>query len=106
MRWIFRGANRIISHRHWKLGKIIALYDANNITIDGEINVSFTEDVLKRFEAYGWHVSTVEDGNNDLQAIEKAIHEAKAVTDKPSLIKISTTIGKVTSRSEHMLCSA
>ncbi|KZR90669.1 transketolase [Synechococcus sp. MIT S9508] len=78
---------------HLKLGKLIALYDDNHITIDGRTNVSFTEDVLKRYEAYGWHVQHVADGNTDVDAISKAIEAAKAVTDKPSIIKITTTIG-------------
>ncbi len=78
---------------HLKLGKLIALYDDNHITIDGRTNVSFTEDVLKRYEAYGWHVQHVADGNTDVDAIAKAIEAAKAVTDRPSIIKITTTIG-------------
>ncbi|KAG0031721.1 Transketolase [Podila clonocystis] len=78
---------------HLQLGKLIALYDDNHITIDGDTEVSFTEDVVKRFESYGWHVIVVKDGNNDLEAMAKAIEEAKKVTDKPSLIKIFTTIG-------------
>src|SRR5918997_6298478 len=78
---------------HLGLGKLIALYDDNHISIDGSTDVSFTEDVGKRFEAYGWHVQHVEDGNTDLEAIAKAIDAAKAVTDKPSLIKVTTTIG-------------
>lgn len=78
---------------HLGLGKLIALYDDNHISIDGSTDISFTEDVGKRFEAYGWHVQHVEDGNNDLEAIHKAIAAAKAVTDKPSLIKVTTTIG-------------
>ncbi len=78
---------------HLKLGKLIALYDDNSITIDGRTDVSFTEDVLKRYEAYGWHVQHVKEGNNDIKAIEEAIEKAKATTDKPSLIKITTTIG-------------
>tara|TARA_A100001037_G_scaffold81787_1_gene73871 strand:- start:342 stop:2351 length:2010 start_codon:yes stop_codon:yes gene_type:complete len=78
---------------HLKLGKLIALYDDNQITIDGRTDVSFTEDVLKRYEAYGWHVQHVEDGNTDINAISKAIELAKKITDKPSIIKISTTIG-------------
>ncbi len=78
---------------HLGLGKLIALYDDNKITIDGHTDLSFTEDVGKRYEAYGWHVQTVEDGNTDLEAIHKAIEAAKAVTDKPSLIKVATTIG-------------
>ena len=78
---------------HLKLGKLIALYDDNHITIDGRTGVSFTEDVLKRYEAYGWHVQHVADGNTDVDAIAKAIEAAKAVTDKPSIIKVTTTIG-------------
>ncbi|MFZ9174419.1 transketolase, partial [Vulcanococcus sp.] len=78
---------------HLGLGKLIALYDDNHITIDGNTNVSFTEDVLKRYEAYGWHTVHVQDGNTDLAAIAKAIEEAKAVTDRPSMIKVTTTIG-------------
>jgi transketolase len=78
---------------HWGLGKLIALYDDNHISIDGSTDVAFTEDVSKRFESYGWHVLHVENGNTDLEGIAKAIAEAKAVTDKPSMIKVTTTIG-------------
>jgi transketolase len=78
---------------HLGLGKLIALYDDNHISIDGSTDVAFTEDVSKRFEAYGWHVQHVEDGNTDLEAIAKAIEAAKAVTDKPSFIKVTTIIG-------------
>jgi transketolase len=78
---------------HLGLGKLIALYDDNHISIDGSTDIAFTEDVAKRFEAYGWHVQHVENGNTDLDAIAKAIEAAKAVTDKPSMIKVTTTIG-------------
>ncbi len=78
---------------HLKLGKLIALYDDNSITIDGRTDVSFTEDVLKRYEAYGWHVQEIPEGNTDVEGISKALEQAKAVTDKPSIIKITTTIG-------------
>ncbi|MDY7013653.1 MAG: transketolase, partial [Cyanobacteriota bacterium] len=78
---------------HLGLGKLIALYDDNHISIDGSTDIAFTEDVSKRFEAYGWHVLHVEDGNSDLDGIAKAIEEAKSVTDKPSMIKVTTTIG-------------
>ncbi|MBD2066797.1 transketolase [Leptolyngbya sp. FACHB-671] len=78
---------------HLGLGKLIALYDDNHISIDGSTNLSFTEDVAKRFEAYGWHVQHVEGGNTDLDAVKTAIEAAKAVTDKPSFIKVTTTIG-------------
>jgi transketolase len=78
---------------HLGLGKLIALYDDNHISIDGSTDVAFTEDVSKRFEAYGWHVLHVPDGNTDLKAIAAAIAEAKAVTDRPTMIKVTTTIG-------------
>ncbi|BAZ16074.1 transketolase [Calothrix sp. NIES-4071] len=78
---------------HLGLGKLIALYDDNHISIDGSTDVAFTEDVSKRFEAYGWHVLHVEDGNTDLEGIARAIEEAKSVTDKPSMIKVTTIIG-------------
>ena len=75
-----------------KLGKLIALYDDNLITLDGPAEWSFTEDRYKRFEAYNWHVQRVMDGN-DLEAIEAAIEAAKAVEDRPSLIAVRTVIG-------------
>ena len=75
------------------LGKLIVLYDDNSITIDGETDLSFREDVTKRYEAYGWHTLTVEDGDTNIEAVQKAIDTAKSVTDKPSLIKVRTTIG-------------
>eukprot|EP00913_Durusdinium_trenchii_P032325 g30266.t1 len=78
---------------HLGLGKLIAFYDDNGITIDGHTDLSFTEDVGKRFEAYGWQVLEVSEGNTDVDAIRKAIKEAKACTDKPTLIKVKTTIG-------------
>ncbi|CAI7569288.1 unnamed protein product [Penicillium bialowiezense] len=78
---------------HLKLGNLICIYDDNKISIDGDIKCTFTEDVQKRFEAYGWHVEVVADGNNDLEAIEKAIQNCIAVADKPSMIKLATTIG-------------
>ena len=78
---------------HLGLGKLIVCYDDNHITIDGSTDLSFTEDVMKRYEAYGWHVLHVADGNTDLAGIEAAIRAAQAVTDKPSLIKVTTQIG-------------
>lgn len=78
---------------HLGLGKLIVLYDDNKITIDGSTDISFTEDVHKRYEAYNWHVQVVEDGNYGHDAIQAAVEAAKQVTDKPSLIKIRTTIG-------------
>jgi len=78
---------------HQGLGKLIALYDDNHISIDGSTDIAFTEDVSKRFEAYGWHVLHVENGNTDLEAIAKAVETAKSVTDKPTMIKVTTIIG-------------
>ena len=74
------------------LGKLILLYDDNLISLDGPTDLSYTEDVTKRFEAYHWHVQWVADGN-DLAAIEAAILAAKEVKDKPSLIRVRTVIG-------------
>lgn len=74
------------------LGKLIYLYDDNLISLDGPTELSFTEDVLKRFEAYHWHVQIVKDGN-DLEGIAKAIETAQSVKDKPSLIAVRTVIG-------------
>ena len=78
---------------HWGLGKLIVLYDDNHISIDGSTDVAFTEDVSKRFEAYNWHTIHVKDGNTDLAAISAALEEAKKVTDKPTMIKVTTIIG-------------
>ena len=77
---------------HLKLGKLIYLYDDNNVTIEGFTSLAFSEDVPKRFEAYGWHTLTVEDGN-DLAAIENAIRDAQSIGTKPSLISVKTVIG-------------
>jgi transketolase len=77
---------------HLKLGNLIYLYDDNHVTIEGFTDLAFSEDVPKRFESYGWHTSTVEDGN-DLAAIEAAIRDAQSVADRPSLISVKTTIG-------------
>ena len=74
------------------LGKLILLYDSNNITIEGSTDIAFTEDVLKRFEAYGWHTQEVSDGT-DINTIAKAIEFAKKEKSKPSIIKINTIIG-------------
>lgn len=74
------------------LGKLILLYDSNNITIEGSTDIAFTENVLDRYKAYNWHTQKVADGN-DTEAIAKAIEEAKKVTDKPSIIEIKTVIG-------------
>lgn len=77
---------------HWGLGKLIYLYDDNKITLDGETDMTFTEDIPKRYESMGWHVLSVADGN-DVDAISSAIEKAKAVTDKPTIIAIRTIIG-------------
>jgi transketolase len=77
---------------HWGLGKLIYLYDSNRITLDGSADMTFTEDVGKRFRAYGWHTLDIADGN-DVEAISNAIVEAKSVTDKPTLISVRTIIG-------------
>lgn len=77
---------------HLKLGKLIALYDSNGISLDGKTSASFTENVGARFKAYGWQYILVEDGFN-LEEIDKAIVQAKAESDKPTIIEIKTTIG-------------
>ncbi len=77
---------------HLKLGKLIYLYDDNRITIDGSTSLAFTENVDRRFEAYGWHVQSIEDGN-DLDAIDSAIRRAQSEADRPSLIRVRTHIG-------------
>lgn len=74
------------------LGKLIALYDSNNISIEGSTDIAFREDVAKRYEAYGWQVIKVNDGN-DIDAISKAIDEAKAETSKPTIIIVKNIIG-------------
>lgn len=76
----------------WKLGKLIVLYDSNHITIEGDTDSAFTENVGKRHEAQGWQVIKVTDGE-DIDAINKAIKRAKKETGKPSLIIINTVIG-------------
>ncbi|KAL1894117.1 Transketolase [Ceratocystis pirilliformis] len=78
---------------HLQLGNLICIWDDNHISIDGDTNVAFTEDVVKRYESYDWHVVTVENGDSDLAAIAAAIKECQAVKNKPSLIKLRTTIG-------------
>ena len=77
---------------HLKLAKLIYLYDDNQVTIEGSTSLAFSEDVPKRFEALGWHTSTVSDGNN-LDEIEAAIRDAQSVVDRPSLISVKTIIG-------------
>jgi transketolase len=77
---------------HLGLGKLIYLYDDNRISIEGSTELTFTEDRTARFQAYGWHVREVGDGN-DLEALEKAIQEAQAEKTRPSLISVRTHIG-------------
>jgi transketolase len=76
---------------HLKLGNLIYLYDDNHISIEGDTALAFTEDVAKRFEAYGWHVQIVSDGN-DISAISAAIKKAKEETSRPSIINVRTHI--------------
>lgn len=78
---------------HLGLGKLIVLYDRNQITIEGSTDEAFSEDVKKRYEAYGWEVLEVADGNIDFEAINGAIAAAKAQTEKPTLIIVNTQIG-------------
>lgn len=75
-----------------KLGKLIAFYDDNGISIDGHVEGWFTDDTAMRFEAYGWHVIRDIDGH-DAASIKRAVEEARAVTDKPSLLMCKTIIG-------------
>lgn len=77
---------------HLRLGKLICLYDSNDISLDGETSYAFTEDIQKRFEAYGWQYLRVEDGN-DLDAIGQAIEEAQKDLSRPTLIEVRTIIG-------------
>lgn len=77
---------------HLNLNKLIVLYDSNDISLDGELNLSYSENVQKRFEGHGWNVLRVEDGN-DLPAIQKAIEQAKSNANGPTLIEVKTVIG-------------
>src|SRR5213594_3081128 len=76
---------------HLKLGKLIGFYDDNHITIDGDTALAFSDDTAKRFEAYGWHVQRVTDGN-DLNALDAAIRAARRTTERPSLVIVRTHI--------------
>jgi transketolase len=79
---------------HVRLGKLIYLYDANDVTLDGPASLTFTtEDVEKRYQAHGWQVLRVSDGDTDVDAIDTAIRDAKAETGRPSIIIVHTTIG-------------
>jgi transketolase len=78
---------------HLGLGKLIYLYDNNHITIEGNTNLTYSDDVAKRFEAYHWHVQDLGDTANDIDVISGAFQKAKEVTDRPSLIMLRTHIG-------------
>ncbi|MED4018352.1 transketolase [Sutcliffiella cohnii] len=77
---------------HLKLGRLVVMYDSNDISLDGDLHLSFSENVEDRFKAYGWQVIRVEDGT-DIDTIQKALQEAKSDTDRPTLIEIKTVIG-------------
>jgi len=76
---------------HLKLGRLICLYDSNHISIEGSTKLAFSEDVARRYEAYGWHVERID--GNDLDAIEQTVRRAQEVSDRPSMIIVNTTIG-------------
>ncbi len=78
---------------HLGLGKLIAIYDDNKITIEGGTDVALSDNAVKRFESYGWDVNDIGDSANDLDAIEAAINQAKNITDKPTLIIMRSHIG-------------
>ncbi|WBL15622.1 transketolase [Sutcliffiella sp. NC1] len=77
---------------HLKLGRLVVMYDSNDISLDGDLHLSFSESVEDRFKAYGWQVIRVEDGT-DIDTIQKALQEAKSDLDRPTLIEIKTVIG-------------
>ncbi|OIV71995.1 hypothetical protein BIT34_28280 [Klebsiella pneumoniae] len=83
-----------------KLGKLVAFYDDNGISIDGHVEGWFTDDTAKRFEAYGWHVVRGVDGH-DADAIKRAVEEARAVTDKPSLLMCKTIMLRFAEQSRY-----
>lgn len=89
---------------HLKLGRLIVLYDDNNIQIDGPTNMAFSDNTAEKFKAQGWHVQEVKDGDNDLEGIVKAVDAAKQVTDQPSIIIVKTTIGYMSTKqgTEHV----
>ena len=77
---------------HQQLGNLVVLYDDNHISIEGDTDVAFSEDVAKRYEAYGWHVQTVDSGEN-VAALQQALVAAREETDRPSLVRVGTVIG-------------
>ncbi len=78
---------------HLKLGKLIYLYDSNDVSLDGPCSLAFSEDVAKRYEAYGWQVLHVRDGDHDVVAIDRALRAARMESARPSMIVVKTTIG-------------
>jgi transketolase len=79
---------------HLQLGKLIAVYDDNKVSLAAKTDVTFTEDIVKRFAAYGWHVQFIDiDHGNDVETLDRAISEAKSITDRPSFIAVRTHIG-------------
>ncbi len=78
---------------HLRLGKLIAVYDDNGITIDGTTDLAYSDDAAARFKAYGWHVQDIGDAANDLDALRGALEAARAQTDRPSLIIVRSHIG-------------
>ncbi|KAH9314389.1 hypothetical protein KI387_023016, partial [Taxus chinensis] len=78
---------------HWELGKLVAFYDDNHISIDGDTKITFTEYVITRFQGLGWHTIWTKNGNTGYDDICASIEEKKCVEDKPTLIKVTTTIG-------------
>ncbi|MHB8873403.1 MAG: transketolase [Myxococcaceae bacterium] len=78
---------------HLKLGKLICVYDSNDVTLDGPASLAFSEDVGRRYEAYGWQVLTVPGGDSDLEALDTAMAAAAEDTSRPSLVIVKTTIG-------------
>lgn len=77
---------------HLKLNKLVVLYDSNDISLDGDLSMSFSEDIKKRFESYGWNYLRVDDGN-ELDDLSEKIAQAKGSNDKPTLIEVKTVIG-------------
>ncbi|MDX8366979.1 transketolase [Cytobacillus sp. IB215665] len=77
---------------HLKLGRLVVLYDSNDISLDGDLDKSFSESIKNRYQSYGWQYIRVEDGN-DIQELSQAIEEAKGDTDHPTMIEIKTVIG-------------
>jgi transketolase len=78
---------------HLGLGKLVWLYDSNDVSLDGPCSLAFSEDVVRRFEAYGWHVQVVADGDHDVLSIDRALRAARMETARPSMIVVRTTIG-------------